>query len=398
MVYVILSERRCRYYRMNIGIIGFGAMGKTHLYALDNLKYFYDLPSSFDVKATAVCTSNIKTALAAKEKYGFLSASADEDDIILSNDIDAVCICTPNVYHFDTVKKAIENGKHVYCEKPLCVSYSQASELAALAERRGVANTVVFNNRFLAPIMRAKQLISDGRLGDIVSFRCAYYHSSCTDPLRPAGWKQNKDICGGGVLFDLGSHAIDLIYHLCGSVKNISGRAQIAYPSRCGSNGESWSTNAEEAFYATAELECGAVGTIEANKLAFGTNDDLELDIFGSRGALRFRLMEPNWLYYYDGSRAGGVLGGDGGFTRIECVGRYPAPGGVFPGVKAPAGWLRGHIGSMYNFISGVKNDIMPTPNFSDAAHVQRVIDAAYLSAERGGAIVDVDSVTEASL
>lgn len=377
---------------MNVGLIGFGSMGKTHSYALSNLKYFYNSPD-IDVKIKTVCTSGMNTAATAKERYGFDFAVCDEDEIINDPEIDIVDICTPNIYHYSTIKKAISAGKNIYCEKPLCISAAEAIEVSHLANKAGTANTIVFNNRFLAPIMRAKHLIDDGKIGDIVSFRSAYYHSSCTYPQKSAGWKQDREICGGGVLLDLGSHAIDLIYYLCGKIKTISGRSQIAYPERAVTNGKRWQTNAEEAFYATAKLECGACGTFEANKLALGTNDDLELDIYGKKGALRFRLMEPNWLYFYDGERKPGELGGERGFTRIECVGRYPAPGGCFPGEKAPSGWLRGHIGSMYNFISCIKNGELPKPDFGDAAHVQCVIEAAYRSAENDGIYTDVSAL-----
>lgn len=147
------------------------------------------------------------------------------------------------------------------------------------------------------------------------------------DVRRNAGWKQDKEICGGGVLFDLGSHAIDLIYYLCGPFASVIGKSQIAYPVRKGLNGAEWETNADEAFYMIATLENGAVGTIEASKITVGTNDDLTLQIYGEHGALKFDLMEPNWLYYYHADGADVPLGGFKGFTKIECVGRYPMPG-----------------------------------------------------------------------
>lgn len=79
-----------------------------------------------------------------------------------------------------------------------------------------------------------------------------------------------------------------------------------------------------------------------------------------------------------------GDLGGERGFKRIECVGRYPAPGGIFPGVKAPIGWLRGHIGSMYSFLDSVNSHRKACPSFDDAAHIQRVMEAGYESDESG--------------
>ncbi|MBQ8509360.1 MAG: Gfo/Idh/MocA family oxidoreductase [Clostridia bacterium] len=370
---------------MNIGILGFGSMGRTHAFAIDSLRYFYrDLP--FEAKLYGVFTRTPETREAAAREFGFAKVYDSEDAMIADPAIDVIDITTPNIAHYETIKKAIAAGKHIYCEKPLCISEAQAAEVASLARGAGVTAQIVFNTRFLSPIMRAKQLIDEGRLGNIISFRCAYLHASCTDMKKIAGWKQDKTVCGGGVLFDLGSHAIDLVYHLCGEFKNIYGRSQIAHPVRLGMDGKEWNTNADEAFYMIAELANGAKGTIEASKLAVGTNDDFTLEIYGDRGAVRFNLMEPNWLWFYDMDDRAGELGGECGFKKIECCGRYPAPGGIFPGVKAPIGWLRGHIGSMYSFLDAVHTGKPTSPSFDDGAYIQRIMEAAYRSDETGRA------------
>lgn len=372
---------------MNIGILGFGSMGRTHAFAIQSLPFFYrDLP--FCAKLGGVYTRTEETREKAKSEFGFTKAYESEDALINDPAIDAVDITTPNIAHFETIKKAIAAKKHVYCEKPLCVTAAEAYEVAKLAQAAGVTAQVVFNTRFLSPIMRAKQLIDEGRLGNIVSFRSAYLHSSCTDLTKSAGWKQDKTVCGGGVLFDLGSHALDLVYYLCGRYKRVVGMSQIAHPTRLGMDGKIWSTNADEAFYMLAELESGAKGTVEASKLAVGANDDFTIEIYGDRGAVKFDLMEPNWLWFYDKNDKSGDLGGESGFKKIECCGRYPAPGGIFPGVKAPIGWLRGHIGSMYDFLDAAAAGKAACPSFEDGAHIQHVMEAAYKSDETGEAVV----------
>jgi len=364
---------------MKIGLLGFGAMGKTHSYAIHNMPFYYkSLPYTAEI--AGVCTGHIETAEAAARDFGFGRAVTNEDDLIYDPTIDVIDICTPNIYHYSTLKKAISAGKHIYCEKPLCVTSRQAAEIAALAKARGITAQVVFNYRFMSPMLRAKQLVNEGRLGRILSFRASYLHSSATDVNRKAGWKQSKEICGGGVLFDLGSHAIDLVYNLCGEFKSVVGRSQIAYPERLGVNGEAWKTDADEAFYLIGELKNGAVGTVEASKIHVGTNDDLSVEIYGEKGALKFSLMDPNWLYFYDNTVPGGELGGDRGFTRIECVGRYPEPGNVFPSIKAPIGWLRGHVESYHTFLDCVYGGRPAAPSFDDAAHIQWVMEQAYRS------------------
>lgn len=368
---------------INIGMLGFGSMGKTHSYAVSNFKFFMnDLP--FEAKISGVCTTSIEKSNSVCEKYGFDIATVNEDDLINNPTIDVIDVCTPNIYHYETLKKSIAAGKHIYCEKPLCVSATQAFEIAKMAEKSEKIHNIVFNNRFLAPIQRAKQIIDEGKLGRIISFNASYLHSSAVLTSKKAGWKQNKDICGGGVLFDLGSHVIDLIYHLCGPFSEVNTLTQIAYKERTGMDGAPWMTNADEAFYMLAKLENGAYGTISASKVAVGANDDIILDVYGKKGSLKFSLMDCNWLHFYDNSEADSPLGGNKGYTKIECVGRYPEPQGLFPSPKASSGWLRGHVSSMFNFLNSVYTGVQTSPDFNDAAYVQSVMASAYNSAESG--------------
>ena len=370
----------------NIGLLGFGAMGKTHAFCVDNLKYYY-APLPFEARIEGICTTNAEKAAAIVDKYGFGRAASNEDELIYDPNIDIIDVCTPNIYHYDTVKKAILAGKHVYCEKPLAVTADEAEELAALAKEHERICAVVFNNRHIAPIMRAAELVEEGRIGRVLSFSAEYLHNSCTDLCRPVGWKQNKDVCGGGVLFDLGSHAIDLIYALCGEFESVYGRSQIAYPNRTGSDGKEWQTNADEAFYMICKLRSGAVGTITVSKLINGANDDLSISIYGEKGSLKFSLMQPNFLYFYDATEKPTALGGSLGYTAIECVGRYPAPGGSFPAPKAPSDWLRGHVQSMYSFLNSVHTGVGGYPDLSEGAYVQRVMEAAYRSSALGSEV-----------
>lgn len=364
---------------INIGLCGFGAMGKVHSFAVNNLDFYYkDLP--FSAKVQGLCTTSKSRAESIAELYGFGYAATDEDELLADKNIDVIDICTPNIYHAKTIKKAIAAGKHIYCEKPLCVTADEAREISELAKKSGLICNMVFNNRHLAPIRRARQLIDEGRIGRVLSFSAEYLHNSCTDVERPAGWKQDRDICGGGVLFDLGSHVIDLIRFLCGEFREVSGRSQIGFSTRKGMNGDAWQTNADEAFYMTALLDCGAVGTITVSKLINGANDDLSFAIYGEKGSLRFSLMQPNFLYFYDATEKPSELGGNTGYTAIECVGRYPFPAGTFPSPKAPSDWLRGHVGSMYEFLNSVYTGIPSAPTFLDGCRVQEIMEAAYRS------------------
>lgn len=360
---------------MNIGIIGFGNMGKAHAFSVENLKYFYN-DIDFDPVLYGVAASSAESAAAYAEGYGFKRAFSSPEELIRSPEVDVVDICAPNVYHYDFLKAALECGKNIYCEKPLTGFRDSSVEICSLAKKGKSVCGVVFNTRFLLPVVRAKELINDGALGRILSFNISFLHSSALTPYA-TGWKQDKNICGGGVLVDLGSHAADLALYLCGNISHVSGKSQIAFPKRLSRDGGEYKiTNADEAFYMTATLDSGAVGQICVSKIHAGTNDDFSFEIYGERGALRFSLMEPNWLRYYDSSENGMKTG----FTKIECVGRYPSPSSGFPGQKAPVGWLRGQLGSMHSFLRCVSDKTEFTPSFYDAARAECVIEAAYRS------------------
>ena len=369
---------------LKIGLIGFGAMGKTHTYAVQNLPFFFsDLP--FRAKIEGVVTRSEAKSNEVAATYGIPLATTNEDALINDPTIDAIDICTPNIYHYKTAKKALLAGKHVYCEKPLCDTYEKAAELAALAKERGLVNMTVFNNRHLTAVIRARQLIDEGRIGRILHFDVQYLHNSCIDPDRTVGWKQDSTLCGdGGVLFDLGSHALDIAVFLCGKLQSISGKAQIAYKTHKTSTGEDWHTNAPEAFYMMATTCDGAAGMITASKLTSGACDDLTFAVYGERGSIRFSLMQPSFLEFYDATASDKPQGGTRGYTRIECAGRAPAPGGIFPAPKAPVGWLSGHVMSMYRFLSAIHQGAEVAPSFADGAYVQYLMELAMQSDKLG--------------
>ena len=217
--------------RINIALIGSGAMGRAHAAAVANLRYCYN-PLPFEAVLHTLITRDENTARPKADMLGFVNYSTDYKAVLENPNIDVIDVCTPNICHYEEVKAALAHGKNVLCEKPLGITAAQAEELAALAQKTDSVCGVVFNNRHLPAAIRAASLVAEGRLGKIVSFRSAYLHSSSADPAKPRGWKQDKDICGGGVLFDLGSHAIDLLAFVLGNapenkIDTVRGLSQI---------------------------------------------------------------------------------------------------------------------------------------------------------------------------
>ena len=159
-----------------------------------------------------------------------MRACVEPDEIIARPDVDVVDICTPNIYHYDMLKKAIAAKKHIYCEKPLCITPEQADEVAELAERADIRAQVVSPQPLLPRYAARQTACRRGPAGQDFVVPLLLSPLERDRPDKNAGWKQNRDICGGGVLFDLGSHALDLVYYLCGEYRSVVGRGQIAYP------------------------------------------------------------------------------------------------------------------------------------------------------------------------
>lgn len=375
--------------QLRIGIVGFGAMGKTHAYSVASLPYFYS-PLPFAASVRGICTTSLAKSERICDELGFAHAYRDAYEMIADPEIDVIDICTPNNTHYEIADAALDAGKSVLCEKPFTVSCEQARALAKKAADKGLVCGVVYNNRHLAAVLRAKQLIDQGALGRILSFSFQYNHDSDVDSARFMGWKQDAEVCGAGTLYDLGSHVIDLCRYLCGDFAAIRAKSHIAFDTHKKSDGSLWQTNADEAFYMTATLQSGAVGQVSVSKLAHGTEDGLCFEIYGTGGALRYSLAACDTLYYMDANQPKLPLGGTAGFVAIPASGRYDAPGGKFPAVKAPQGWLRGHVHGMYLYLDAVASGNHFSPDFFDGLQVQRVMAAAMQSDALDGKEVEI--------
>lgn len=364
---------------LRVGIVGFGFMGKTHTYGYRTIPLYYsNLP--FKIKLVGVCDSVPEVAQRAKETLDFEFATTNPDDIFNHPGIDIVDICTPNIYHKEGVLKALKAGKHVYCDKPLATSYEETKEITDYLATSNVVTQVALQYRYFPATLRAKELIDEGRIGKIMSFRACYLHSGSVDPKKPIGWKQDKKFGGGGVLFDLGSHILDLIYCLLGEYSDIFASTEVIYPQRPDKSGQMIDIEADDVAFMIAKLKRGGTGIIEASKIATGTNDELRFEIHGDKGAVRFNLMDPSFLEFYDNTVPDAPLGGNKGYTRIECVQRFPKPGDAFPGPKFSVGWIRSHVHSLYNFVSCVYEKRQASPSFMDGAYIQYVMEKAYES------------------
>ncbi len=365
---------------LGVGMIGYGFMGKTHTYSYQSLPMIYD-PAPARIRLVGIATASDESGRKAIDQAGYEFATRDYRDLLARDDIHIIDVCTPNNLHHDQVIDALRAGKHVYCDKPLAVSLQEAQEMWDAAQNASGIHQMTFNYRFIPAMLRAKQLIESDALGRIYQFRVAYLHSSYIDVSRPMSWRLDKTRGGGGAAFDLGSHIIDLVRYLFGDFASVFSTMETFVKDRPVSMGSSDTAPVEvdDVFWMQAKLESGAVGTIEASRLATGSMDEIRIEAHGELGAIRFNSMDPNWLDFYNATLPSGDYGGDRGFKRIECVQQYPRPAAL-PGPRVSVGWMRYHIASMHDFMTNVVHLTQSSPSIYDGLKVQEVLDAALVS------------------
>ncbi|MFW6253175.1 MAG: Gfo/Idh/MocA family protein, partial [bacterium] len=371
---------------LNVGIIGFGFIGKVHAWSHQNLPWYYtEVPVT--TRITHVCTSRPETAAAAKALTGAAVATTDASAVWSDPAVDLVHICTPNNLHAADIRGALGQGKRVYCDKPLTATLAEAEALLQdfpVELERSLGMT--FQWRFFPSTIRAAELVESGALGRILSFRAAYLHAGSADPEAPLKWKLSA-AAGGGVIADLASHVFDLLSSLGGELTRVQAQTNIAFETRppigARDSDERLRVDAEDYVAALCEArfpgsDAPAVGTVEASKIATGAEDDLTFEIHGTRGALRFHGMAPHYLEHYDATAA------SPGWTRIATGQRYGQPANGFPTPKASIGWMRSHIACLAGCLAAFARDEAPRPNGLHGVENMRVLEAVKRSAASG--------------
>ena len=366
---------------IRIGMVGYGFIGKVHTMAYQLLPMIYD-PAPADIRLVGVSAASEASARKGVEQGGYGFGTTDWRELVERDDIDVINCCTPNFLHKEMLIGAMAAGKHVYCDKPLAMNLAEARDIVAIADETGIRHQMTFEYRFIPAMMRARQLVEEGFLGQVFSFRAAYLHAGYIDPTRPISWRLDVTKGGGGALFDLGAHVLDLVRFLLGEYDSVHALTETFIKDRPlpGKPNQRMPVEVDDLVLMTVRMANGAVGTVEASRLATGTNDELRLEIHGQQGALRFNLMDPNWLYVYDAREPGDPIGGNRGFKAIETVQRYPPPAAL-PGPKFAVGWMRYHIASQCDFITSLVEGRPTSPDFVDGMRIQEVMEAGYTSA-----------------
>src|SRR4030042_2414406 len=190
---------------LNVGIIGYGFMGRTHSNAYRKVRNFFDV--SYEPVLKTICGLEEKEAKAFADRWGYQSYTTDWRKVIDDEKIDIVDICVPNNYHAEIAIAAAQAGKMIICEKPLARTGAEAEPMVQAVEKAGVANLVSFNYRRVPAVTLAKQLIHSGRAGRIFHHRAHFLQDWTLSTKVPQGgmatWRLDVKAAGSGVTGDL---------------------------------------------------------------------------------------------------------------------------------------------------------------------------------------------------
>ncbi|MDP9365966.1 MAG: Gfo/Idh/MocA family oxidoreductase [Chloroflexota bacterium] len=373
---------------IGVGLVGYKFMGRTHSNAYRQVARFFDVDPV--PRMRALCGRDEAAVRDAAAKLGWEGYETDYHKLIARDDIGLVDVATPGDSHRDVVLAAVAAGKHVLCEKPLANSLDEAREMLAAAKGAGVVNMVNFNYRRVPAVQLAKQLIADGRLGEIRHWRAVYLQDWINDPSFPLVWRLQRDKAGSGALGDIAAHIVDLAHFLLGPVTEVVGTLDTFIrqrPMETASGGgaglsaaagqEMGEVTVDDATTFLARFASGATGTFEATRLAPGRRNHNAFEINGSNGTIVWDLERLNELQVYFADDPAGVQG----FRTINVTdAAHP---------YAAAWWPAGHIlGYEHTFVhavkdllDGIKRNESPAPTFEDGFRCQAVLDAVERSA-----------------
>ncbi len=368
---------------LGVGLVGYAFMGAAHSHAWRTAPHFFDLPMRPQLRALVGRDHDRVTQAA--ERLGWESSETDWTRLLSRDDIDLVDICTPGDTHAQIAIAALDAGKHVLCEKPLANTVAEAQAMAEAADRaaaHGVLAMVGFTYRRVPAIVLARQLVAEGRIGDIRHVRAQYLQDWISDPLAPMTWRLQKEKAGSGALGDIGAHIVDLTQFITGEqVLKVNGLLETFVRERpLGPGQPNGTVTVDDTAAFLARFSSGAVGVFEATRYATGRKNAIRIEINGSSGSLAFDFEDMNVLHFYDAEESPQTAG----FRRIVVTEpEHPYTGHWWPPGHG-LGYEHGFVHQVADLVTAIGHGQQPLPSFADGLQVQSVLAAVERSSERG--------------
>lgn len=367
---------------LNIGLIGYGFMGRTHSNGYKRANDFFPELKHRPV-LKAVCGRNAENAQAFADQWQYESIETDWRALIARDDIDAIDICTPNNSHAEIAIAAAEAGKMILCEKPLALNPEEGARMVEAVEKAGVANTVWYNYRRVPAVTLAKQLIDEGRLGRIFHYRANFLQDWTINEDLPQGgaalWRLDAKAAGSGVTGDLLAHCIDTALWLNGSISDVSAMTETFVKERMhNETGKMEPVTIDDACTFMCHFKNGSLGLFESTRYARGHKALYTLEINGEKASIRWDLHDLHRLEYFDHSDDGIVRGwrsvhiSDGDQPYMD---KWWVPG-------LNIGYEHTFVHQVADFIRSIDEGTPCSPTFREAQETQQVCDAVLESAK----------------
>jgi predicted dehydrogenase len=350
-------------------MLGYAFMGKAHSNAFRKLSYI-TWPPPLRPRLVAIAGRNEDAVAEAARRYGFERWTASWEELVADPEVGLLDNLGPNSVHAAPTIAAAEAGKHVICEKPLGRDADESYEIWRRVDAAGVKHMCAFNYRFVPAVRLARELIEAGELGELRHFRGRYLQD--WGDTRDEIWRFDRETAGSGALGDLATHVIDLARYLVGEVEAVSGFLRTFIPDR----------EVDDAVEATVEFEGGAVGTLEATRLALGRRNSFQWEINGTKGSLYFDMERLNELQVFraDDDRARGFKTVLVSETDHPFWEHWWPPGHII-------GWGDTFVHELHHFLAAIADGTDVAPHgatFEDGYRAAEVSDTIVRSSESG--------------
>src|SRR3954454_16279080 len=369
--------------RLNVGMVGYGFMGRTHSNAFSQVGHFFDVP--FQPVLKAICARNEDKARTFADQWSYESSVTDWRKLVADKDIDLIDIASPNDTHMEIAIAAAQAGKMVMCEKPLGRSAAESKKMVAAVEKAGVANMVWYNYRRVPAVTLAKLLIDDGKLGKIFHYRAKFLQDWTISKDLPQGgqglWRLDVGVAGSGVTGDLLAHCIDTALWLNGGIDRVSGMTETFIKERHHNlTGKTEKVGIDDVSLFLARFSNGSLASFEATRYARGHKALYTFEINGEHASIAWDLHDLHRLQYFD-HRDEGRQRGWRSVHITDSDHPYMSSWWV-PGLQI--GYEHSFIHQAADFLAGLANGKPAAPTFKDALQTDLVTDAVLKSARTG--------------
>ncbi len=369
---------------LNIGLIGYGFMGRTHSNGYKRVNDFFP-ELKYRPVLKAICGRSEDQVKAFAEQWQYESTETDWRKLIARTDIDAIDICTPNNSHAEIAIAAAEAGKMVLCEKPLAMNPVEGQKMVDAIEKAKVPNTVWYNYRRVPAVSLAKQLIDEGRLGRIFHYRANFLQDWTISADLPQGgaalWRLDAAAAGSGVTGDLLAHCIDTAIWLNGSIKDVTAMTETFVKERMHNlTGKVEKVGIDDACAFLCHFKNGSLGLFESTRYARGHKALYTFEINGEKASIKWDLHDLHRLEYFDHGDNSLIRG----WHQVHCTDSdMPYMGKWWVG-GLQIGYEHTFVHQVADFIAAIESGKPCSPTFREALETQKVCEAVLDSAKCG--------------